>query len=234
MLCCRTDTKINIIMLPAFQWFLQPFCLAKILTTVSCIIFVRSSINLQRFLQPSTCRTKKMQYERLVKFKGQLGFKQYMPMKPIKRGIKVWMCADSIIHFVSRFQVNTGQPRAGREHGLGEHVVTKLSSDLEHGYYNINFDNFFPSFGTMKTLLDKRINPTATTQPNRNRSPAPLKTAKLRHGKRIVMQKSGTTACNWQDKKIFNFSTTNCQPTVQRRNRDGTLANVNAPPCFII
>lgn len=39
--------------------------------------------------------------EGVVKFKGQLGFKQYMPMKPIKRGIKVWMHADSIIHFVS-------------------------------------------------------------------------------------------------------------------------------------
>ena len=49
-------------------------------------------------------------YEILVKFKGQLGFKQYMPMKPIKHGIKVWMCADSITHFVSRFQVNPGQP----------------------------------------------------------------------------------------------------------------------------
>ena len=151
--------------------------------------------------------------EGLVKFKGRLGFKQYMPMKPIKRGIKVWMCADSITHFVSRFQVNTGQPRGGREHGLGEHVMTKLSSDLEHGYYNINFDNSFPSFGLMKTLLDKRINPTATTQPNQNRFPAPLKTWKLRHGKRIAMQKSGITACNWQDKKILNFFTTNCQPS---------------------
>ena len=43
-------------------------------------------------------------------------------------------------------------------------MVTKLSSDLEHGYYNINFDNFFPSFGQMKTLLDKRINRHNTTK----------------------------------------------------------------------
>lgn len=163
-------------------------------------------------------------YEILVQFKGQLGFNQYMPMKLIKRGIKVWMCADSITHFVSRFQVNPGQPWGGQEYGLGEHVVTKLSSDLERGYYNINFDNFFPSFGLMKTLLDKRINPTTTTKPNRNRFPAPLKTAKLRHGKSIVMQKSGITACIWQDKKIFNFFTTNCQPNGWEL--------CNAPPCF--
>lgn len=84
-------------------------------------------------------------HEILVKFKGQLGFKQYMPMKPTKRGIKVWTCADSITHFVSRFQVNPGQPWDGQEYGLEEHVVIKLSSDLEHGYYNINYDNFFPT-----------------------------------------------------------------------------------------
>ena len=82
--------------------------------------------------------------EGLVKFKGRLGFKQYMPMKPIKRGIKVWMRADSITHFVSRFQVYTGRPRGGQEHGLGERVVTELSSDLEDGYYHLYFDNFFP------------------------------------------------------------------------------------------
>ncbi|XP_068757578.1 piggyBac transposable element-derived protein 4-like [Montipora capricornis] len=81
--------------------------------------------------------------ERLLKFKGRLGFKQYMPMKPIKRGIKVWMCANSITHFVSQYQVYTGRPRGGQQHGLRECIVTELSSDLEDGYFHIYFDNFF-------------------------------------------------------------------------------------------
>ena len=29
--------------------------------------------------------------EAMVKYKRRLGFKQYMPMKPVKRGIKVWV-----------------------------------------------------------------------------------------------------------------------------------------------
>ena len=173
--------------------------------------------------------------EGLVKFKGRLGFKQYMPMKPIKRGIKVWMRADSITHFVSRFQVYTGRPRGGQEHGLGERVVTELSSDLEDGYYHLSFDNFFSTFRLMKSLLEKGIYATATTRPNRKGFPAPLKNAKLSRGESLVMQKSGITACSWQDKKKVNFFTTNCQPngqgTVQRRSRDGTLTDVNAPPC---
>ncbi|XP_032230145.2 piggyBac transposable element-derived protein 4-like [Nematostella vectensis] len=53
--------------------------------------------------------------EGLVKFKGRLAYKQYMPMKPVKRGIKVWIRADSITHYVSRFQVYTGKPQQGQE-----------------------------------------------------------------------------------------------------------------------
>ncbi|XP_036344060.1 piggyBac transposable element-derived protein 4-like [Rhagoletis pomonella] len=33
--------------------------------------------------------------ECMVKFKGRSSMKQYMPMKPIKRGIKIWMRCDS-------------------------------------------------------------------------------------------------------------------------------------------
>ena len=33
--------------------------------------------------------------EAMIKFQGRSSLKQYMPMKPIKRGIKVWVLADS-------------------------------------------------------------------------------------------------------------------------------------------
>ena len=33
--------------------------------------------------------------EHMVKFKGQHAMKQYMPMKPIKRGFKMWCRNDS-------------------------------------------------------------------------------------------------------------------------------------------
>ena len=31
----------------------------------------------------------------MIRFKGRSSLKQFMPMKPIKRGIKVWVRADS-------------------------------------------------------------------------------------------------------------------------------------------
>ena len=51
-----------------------------------------------------------------------------MPLKPAKRGIKVWLCADFTTHNVSAFQVYTERPRQGKpECGLGAPVVTELS-----------------------------------------------------------------------------------------------------------
>ena len=41
--------------------------------------------------------------EAMIRFQGRSTLKQYMPMKPIKRGIKVWVLADEN-GFFSRFE----------------------------------------------------------------------------------------------------------------------------------
>ena len=51
--------------------------------------------------------------EGMVKYKGRFGFKQYMPTKPVKWGIKVWVHADATNSFVSTMQVYTGKKDAG-------------------------------------------------------------------------------------------------------------------------
>ena len=42
--------------------------------------------------------------EGMIAFKGRLAFGQYMPAKPVKYGIKVWMAADASNGFVQCFQ----------------------------------------------------------------------------------------------------------------------------------
>ena len=46
--------------------------------------------------------------EAMIRFQGRSTLKQYMPMKPIKRGIKVWVLADEN-GFFSRFEIYTGK-----------------------------------------------------------------------------------------------------------------------------
>lgn len=46
--------------------------------------------------------------ESMIAFKGRCVLKQYMPLKPIKRGYKVWCLADAVTGFVIAFIVYTG------------------------------------------------------------------------------------------------------------------------------
>ena len=40
--------------------------------------------------------------ESMVKFKGRLGFRQYLPAKPIKWGIKIWALSESTTGYMSK------------------------------------------------------------------------------------------------------------------------------------
>ena len=50
--------------------------------------------------------------EAMIKFQGRSSLKQYMPMKPVKRGIKVWVLGDSSNGYFSKFKVCTGKQEA--------------------------------------------------------------------------------------------------------------------------
>ena len=84
--------------------------------------------------------------ETMIKFRGRLGFRQDMPAKPNKYGIKIWVRADSYNGYVNEFYVYVGRPQGNMpEVGLGRKVIERLSSRLEgkghHGYC----DNYFNS-----------------------------------------------------------------------------------------
>ncbi|KAK0142031.1 PiggyBac transposable element-derived protein 4 [Merluccius polli] len=72
--------------------------------------------------------------ESMVKYKGRLAFRQYLPMKPVKWGIKVWVMAESKTGYVNNFQVYTGAIAGKTETGLAHRIV----SDLATPYFDSN------------------------------------------------------------------------------------------------
>lgn len=70
--------------------------------------------------------------ESMVRFKGKKSFKQYMPMKPIKRGFKVWVRADATTGFIMQFDVYTGKESNGSR--LGTRVVEKFTEELANTF----------------------------------------------------------------------------------------------------
>jgi len=84
--------------------------------------------------------------ESMIPFKGRSTLKQYMLLKPIKRGYKVWCLADSQTGYVMKFSIYTGKAKQNArapEVGLGKSVVLKLISNINPSWQLVAFDNFF-------------------------------------------------------------------------------------------
>ena len=100
--------------------------------------------------------------------------KQYMPKKPVRRGLKVWMRADSMNGYVSEFQVYVGKEKSS-EKGLGPRIVKDLTRKVTHRNFHIYCDNFFTSPILFHDLLNNGIYACGTVHSNRVGFPDDLK-----------------------------------------------------------
>ena len=92
--------------------------------------------------------------ESIVPYKGLSLVKQYMPMKPVKRGYNVWCLAESGTGFVSQFDIYSGRSdmQGYSSFSLGERVVLTLCDTYIHSHRLSAFDNFFTSYQLLKTF----------------------------------------------------------------------------------
>ena len=108
----------------------------------------------------------------MIPFKGRLSLKQHMPLKPVKRGIKVWECADSLNGFVCDLEVYTRKQRNGNlEQGLGHRIVRHLTRPLVGKNHHVFVDNFFNSLALVEDLLRDQIYICGTIHKNRQGIP---------------------------------------------------------------
>ncbi|XP_063219241.1 piggyBac transposable element-derived protein 4-like [Bacillus rossius redtenbacheri] len=173
--------------------------------------------------------------ESMIPFKGRSSLKQYMPMKPVKRGYKVWCLADSRNGYVLKFEIYTGKSTNGRmADTLGERVVLSLTRDLKGKGCVVAFDNFFTTVNLMKALRKDNIYAIGTVRTNRKGLPAMLKEkVPLKRGEFQFQCKEGVAAIKWMDRKPVTILTTSnnpmCTTTVSRKNKDGTSCHVSCP-----
>ena len=127
--------------------------------------------------------------EGLVKFNGRLSFKQYMPMKPDKFVIKVWLLTYANTYYVRRFQVYSGKNRTNsdlfRRKGLRYYVVWTLGEPYLDNNRHFFFDNFFTSADLMRDLQSRNTYACGTVRQNRKDFPANLMRMKLVAGEVI-------------------------------------------------
>ena len=106
--------------------------------------------------------------ENMIKFKGWSSHKQYLPLKPIKRGYKVWCLCDPITGYLFNFQIYLGKEEInGKETSLGECVVFDLISGHNFQRKYLYFDNFFTSLRLLENLKLQNIKACGTIRPDR-------------------------------------------------------------------
>ena len=179
--------------------------------------------------------------EAMIPFKGRSILKQYMPLKPIKRGIKVWSMADAENGFLCEFDVYTGKKAGNVQKGLGANIVTTLTEHISNTFRNVYFDNFFTSASLLIDLLKMGLYGCGTVRSQRKGFPDELKIVASKgfreRGDSKTMQYKRLTTTVWQDNKPVCIMATNSDPTVgenvKRKMRDGTSSQFPCPSSVV-
>lgn len=177
--------------------------------------------------------------EAMIRFKGRSAIRQYMPMKPTKRGFKVWVRADAKTGYIYQFDLYTGKEgdsRSGR--GLGPRVVKHLTESLKNTNTHVTFDNFFTSVQLMEDLHENKIFATGTVRSDRLQLPtlAKVKTP-MERGVSKWLTRNNIGYVKWMDTKAVHVVSTAFSPSeklqAQRTQKDGTSLTVTCPRSIV-
>ena len=147
--------------------------------------------------------------EAMIAFRGRLGFRQYLPAKPTKYGIKVWMRADSEHGYCNEFEIYTGKSgdHVNAKLGLTTRVALNLIKKIENKNHIVNIDNYFTSFDLYKMLIERQTYARGTARSNRKNFPSTILHPKCvkNQGEKKIVQRGQITAYAWKDKKSYIF-----------------------------
>lgn len=171
--------------------------------------------------------------ESMIKFKGRVSIKQFMPNKPVKRGYKVWMLADET-GYCWNFEIYTGKTENQVEKNLGARVVKNMTSDLINKNHKVYFDNFFSGVPLMEALLPQKLYACGTVNPTRKNLPKFKTDKELKRGEYDwYTSNTNLAAVKWRDKRLVHLLSNYHDPTVstevKRREKDGTSVQVPCP-----
>lgn len=144
--------------------------------------------------------------EQLLEFHGRVHFKQYIPSKPGKFGIKIfWVCDVSTSYCLNGI-VYIGKDSVSanfleKSSSVPESIVLSLCSPFLKGGRNITADNWFTSVALMKRLLDQETTYVGTVRRNSRDVPLLARVTKNRlRGDSKHFYSEGILLCSFWDK----------------------------------
>jgi len=150
----------------------------------------------------------------LIKFKGRVHFRQFIPIKPGRFGIKAFTLAESTSGYVLGSKVYTGKEAGIVQKDLGRKAVMSLMEPfLDKGYY-LFMDNYYTFVGLFEELEERKTLACGTVRSNRvglPRETCNLKSRQvkqLKRGESLYRQKGTLTCVTWRDRKVVSVLAT--------------------------
>jgi hypothetical protein len=183
--------------------------------------------------------------EGMVPWRGRLSSKQYIPNKPDKFGVKMYVICEAKSGYVSAFDIYTGKdfdpnPDADEDEIAQGHtfnIVTGMMNrcDFLNKGYTLYTDNYYSSPILFDHLYANGTNATGTAKLNRKQMPQALKNTKLKKGEALFRQRNNLVALKWKDKRDVTMLSTEHLPTysVLARVDRRTGEPIAVPTCIL-
>ena len=154
--------------------------------------------------------------EELLLWKGRLSFKQYIPSKRARFGIKLFsLCEDS--GYLWNSFLYLGKTAAGddEQHALENRIektgliVANLANNLLGLGYKLYVDNWYTSEALFQYLYENKTCAAGTARKKRLKLPTSFKQEKLQRGQFAFPRNENMLAVRYQDKKeiyIYAFN----------------------------
>lgn len=175
--------------------------------------------------------------ESLLLYKGRCYFKQYIPSKRSRFGIKLFLLCDCKTNYVLDFIIYTGQKtnitKSNTAIGIsGDVVMTLLQPYLGKGHALIT-DNWYTSPGLYTLLHENKTNAFGTVR--RNRKEMPHMEEKLKRGEMCYRSTDILLAMKWHDKKeVWMLSSAHAAALIETEKRDYRSGLYKKKPSCIV
>ena len=142
--------------------------------------------------------------EFIVKFKGRVIFRQYIPKEHKRFGIKIYkLCDETGYTYDMTVYLGRDRQRTAQHLTATHATVSELTKKVQGRGHKLYMYNYFSSPDLFDDLATKQIYCCGTVRPNRKGMPQDLgpKRMRLRRGDLHVRTRDDLTAILWRDKR---------------------------------
>jgi hypothetical protein len=155
--------------------------------------------------------------ESMISFRGRLRFRQYMPAKAHKYGIKLFKLCDP-----QGYTYNI-KIYAGKQGEIVDSLATDVVMNLSDLYLDAGrtlcTDNFYTSLPLAEKLLSRKTHLVGTLRANRKHIPKSVTATRLQRGEVVARENSkGIVVLKWRDKRDVLLLSTKHTDTNKRNN----------------